>query len=423
MTKSFIRAAFTAALLATAAATTMTATAAIAADTKAADTNKVGAAVGKPLVVAQKALQTNDYQTALTAVQEAQAVPDQTPYETYVINKFLSVIYIDLKDYPKATATAEAAADSPAMPDEDRHDIVHNALVLAAQANQYQKVLTYGQQLEKINALDDTTLTMVAVAYYSQKDETNAQKYAQMALDAAKAGGKKPPQNALIIIGNIQGKTNPEAARKSLEQLVLSGGDLGDWNRLVNDAVGEKGLSNFDALNLYRLLYLQGAMQSADDYNFMGSLAESQRESTEAVKVFEAGVNAGKISAGDANAKMGKARSEAAADEKILSSVIVAARNGKRGEDDMQVAQDLWGYGRYAEVESLSRDAQAKGGAKDPGEIVVLLGMAQAAQGNYAAAQATLAQVTGSPGRMRTAHLWSLYAQSKQQGAATPAAH
>jgi hypothetical protein len=421
MNKSFIRAAFAAALLSTtaAAAMTITATAAVAAD----NTNKVGKAVGTPLEAAQKAMQANDFQTALTAAQQAQAVPNQTPYETYVINKFLSIIYVSLKDYPNATIAAEAAADSPVMPEEDKKDILHDALELAAQANQPQKAIGYGQELEKINGLNNRTATMVAVAFYSLKDNANAKKYAQMAIDAAKAAGEKPEQNALIIISNTQGNADPEAARRSLEQLAVNGGDPGDWNRLVNDAFSQKGLADADALNLYRLLFFAGAMQSADDYNYMGSLAEAQRDSTEAVKVFHAGVSDGKISSADANAKMGKARSEAAADEGILSTVISAAQKSKRGEDAMQVAQDLWGYGRYADVESLVRDAQTKGGAKDPGEINVLLGMAQVAQGKYDAGLATLGQVSGSPGRMRTARLWSLYAQSKQQGTAAPAAH
>jgi hypothetical protein len=424
MNKSFVRAALAAALLSTtvAGAMTITATAAVAAD----NTGKVGQAVGKPLAVAQKAMAAKDFQTALTAAQQAQAIPDQTPYETYVINKFLSIIYVGLKDYPNATTAVEAAADSPAMPDEDKQEILHNAVLLAMQANQYQKIIGYGQQLEQIKGMDDATLTMVAVAFYSLKDNANAQKYAQMAIDAAKAAGKKPEQNALIIVSNLQGKGDPEAARRSLEQLAVNGGDPGDWNKLVNNAFGEKGLANADALNLYRLLFLAGAMQSAEDYNYMGLLAQAQRDSTEAVKVFNAGVSIGKISAADANAKMGKARSAGEADEGILSTVISAAQKSKKGEDGedaMQVAQDLWGYGRYADVESLVRDAQTKGGAKDPGEIDILLGMAQVAQGKYDAGQATLAQVSGSPGRMRAAHLWSLYAQSKQQAAATPAAH
>ncbi len=126
-------------------------------------------------------------------------------------------------------------------------------------------------------------------------------------------------------------------------------------------------------------------------------------------------VSAGKITSADANSKLGKGRAEAASDEKIISSAITAARASKKGEDAMQVAQDLWGYGRYADVEALAGDALAKGGAKDPGEANVLIGMAQVAQGKYDAGIATLGQVSGTPGRLRTAHLWTLVAQAKQK--------
>ena len=69
----------------------------------------------------------------------------------------------------------------------------------------------------------------------------------------------------------------------------------------------------------------------------------------------------------------------------------------------------------------LAAAAKAKGGIKDPGEANVLIGMAQIAQGKYDAGIATLGQVSGSPARMRTAHLWTIYAQAKQKSGAAPA--
>jgi hypothetical protein len=171
---------------------------------------------------------------------------------------------------------------------------------------------------------------------------------------------------------------------------------------------------------MYRVLYIQGPMKSADDYTYMGTLAEAQRNGVEARNVLQAGVSAGKITA---NATLAKARGEAAGDEKIISQAMAAASKSKKGEDAMEVAQDLWGYGRYADVETMATQGKAKGGLKDPGEANVLIGMAQVAQGKYDQGVATLGQVTGSPGRLRTAHLWTLYAQAKQKGATSAPAH
>ncbi len=95
---------------------------------------KVGKAVGVPLTEAQKSMSAGDYPSALISAKLAQAVPDQNPYETYTINKFLSIIYINMKDYPNADVAVEAAADSDAMPDEDKKDICTMRCCLAANA-------------------------------------------------------------------------------------------------------------------------------------------------------------------------------------------------------------------------------------------------------------------------------------------------
>jgi hypothetical protein len=417
MKTKFVRAAFVAALMSTttAAVILMTTSAAMAVDA-----GKIGAAVGKPLSVASKALQAKDYPGALAALQQAQAVPDQTPFETYTINKFIAVVEINLQDTKAATKPAEDAADSPAMPDDDKKDMLHNALLLSASAQDYPKTIVYGKQLDQMNLLDADTSAMLAIAFYNQKDLASAKAYAQKSVDFSKAAGKQPSETAMQIVMSAQASNDQGAAEGTLEQMVVTYSHPEDWDELVGVSLGLKGLSNADALNMYRVLYIQGTMKTADDYTYMGNLAEDQRSFVEARNVLQAGVAAGKIGGG---AALNKARGEAAGDEKIISQAIAAAEKSKKGEDDMEIAQDLWGYGRYADVESISQAAKAKGGIKDPGEADVLIGMAQIAQAKYDVGIATLAQVSGSAARLRTARLWTLYAQSKQKaGGAAPAA-
>ncbi len=411
MKTNFVRAAFAAVLLSTTALT-----AAHAAD------NKVSKDVAVQLSAAQKAIQAQDFKTALTAVQAAQAVPNQTDFDTYTINQFAAQVDIGLKDMDGADKAEEAAADSPSLASDDANKkiILTNALLLSGNAQHWQKVVTYAQQLEAMGPLTDQEDGIVAVAYYNIKDIPNAKKYAQLSIDAAKAAGKQPDENAMKIVMSSQAATDQGAAEATLEQIVMNFNRPDDWDQLVGVSLGTKGLSNADALNMYRLLYIQGPMKTADDYNYMGNLAEDQRNSVEARNVLQAGVSAGKIGS---SAVLGKARGEAAGDEKIISQAMAAAQKSKRGEDGMQVAQDLWGYGRYSDVEAMATDAKSKGGIKDPGEAAVLIGMAQIAQKKYDAGIATLATVSGTPGRMRTAHLWTLYAQAsqKQAGGAAPA--
>ena len=139
MRSTSIRAAAVAALLA---ATSMVAAAAFAAD---APTPKITSGVAKALSDAQKAIGVKDYPTALAAVKKAQDVSGRTPYDDFLINQFLMSADLGLNDTAGAAAAAEAAADSPAIPDAQKPGIYHNALALALNAKQYDKAVTYGE--------------------------------------------------------------------------------------------------------------------------------------------------------------------------------------------------------------------------------------------------------------------------------------
>ena len=121
--KSIVRAAFAAALLGSAAALLAPAPV-FAADKPSHD-------VAKALADAQKAIAAADYATALTDIKTAQAVTDRTPYDDYLINSFFAQVYFAQKDYVSADAPIEAAADSPALPDEAKKGVVSNAFQIA----------------------------------------------------------------------------------------------------------------------------------------------------------------------------------------------------------------------------------------------------------------------------------------------------
>jgi len=419
MKKNFLRAAFVAALMSTAAVTgvAMTTTSAFAAD-------KLSADVAKDLKAAQDAITAKDAATAMTQIKAAQALSDRTPYDDFTINRFLSAVAAQQQDYTTAATAYDTFIGASYFNDlkpEEQKAAYHDATIVSQNAQHWSKVIEYGQKLEAMQGLDDLTETMIAIAYFQTKDNTNALKYAQMAVAAAKAEGKEPQPNATIIIGNIEGKSDPDAARRAIETLILSSNNPDDWGKLIDDALSHKGTKSIDALFLFRLRNAVGASK-ADDLTMQAGLAAQQHLDKEAVTVLEEGINSGKLTSGQATG-LSAARGNAARDAGVLNSVAAAANSSKNGQAALALAEDYWGYGRYADVEAMARLASTKGGLKDPGEATMLLGMAQAMQGKNAEAQTTLAGVSGAIARTRAARLWSLYAQVKAKGAATPAAH
>lgn len=418
MKKYFVTAALTVALLGTTAQAQMAPGSSGSQSQSHHSGDHVSKDVGAALKAAQDAIGKKDMATAQASIQAAQALSDRTAYDDFSINRFVSFISASTGDFPSAAKAFDAVIASEyfsGLKPEEQNATYHDATVVSQNAQHWPQVIQYGQKSEAVTQ-DDVIETMMAIAYYQTKDNANAQKYAQMAIDKAKADGKQPQPNALIIISNIQGKSDPDAARRTIESLILASNSADDWSKIIDDALSHKGTKSIDALFLFRLREAVGAMK-ADDYTVTAGLASQLHYDKEAATVLEQGISSGKITAGQATG-LASARSAAAKDAGVLSAVAAAANSSKNGQAALALAEDYWGYGRYADVEAMARLASTKGGLKDPGEATMLLGMAQAMQGKAADAQTTLAPVTGAEARTRAAHLWALYAQVKAKGVA-----
>lgn len=360
----------------------------------------------------------------MAKLKEAQAISDRTDFDNYIIARLMMSAAVGMNDMATAATAAEAAAGSPAMPDEDKRSVLHDALELATVQKQYPQVIQYGQQLAAMNGLDYQTMGMLAIAYYDTKDYPHAQQYAQQSVQLAKAAGQPPDRNALLIIEGSQANSNNQAgAEQTLEQIALQNGTPDVWGQLVGVTFGAKGMNDATAVYLYRLLMLAGAAKGSD-YREMASALNVLGYPTEAANILQQGISSGKVSQREVGAVLAKARRDAAADERMLPQIASAAAKSRSGEQDIKLAEDYWGYGRYADAEAAARRAVGKDGLKTPAEGPLMIGAAEVAQGKYAEAQQTLSQVSGSEAATRTAHLWSIYAQSRQGGrtAAAPAA-
>ena len=420
MKKKLVRAALAAALLcSTAGAATMVASTAAFAK----DEQRVSRDVGKPLQEAIDAAQKKDFATALAKIKEAQAVADKTDFDQYKINEILGFISINTDDYATAATAYEAMADSPVLPAEAAKATLHNALLLASQQKHWPKVIAYAPRLDALGGMDDKSYTVVAQAYYFGNDFENAKQWAQKAVDAAKAAGHQPEEGALEIIMSADAKNNNQAgAVQTLEQLAVNFGAPENWGQLIDVALSTKGIRELDALFLYRLRFISGATTAGEDYTDAAAIALHAGYPAEAQSVLEKGIANGKVSKGGrVAAQLASARSGARADEGSLKAIAAAAEKAKSGEQDVKLAEDYCGYGRYADAATAAARGVAKGGAKDPNEGQFILGISLVAQGNYTDARTALAKVDGSDARARAAHLWDLYAQFKSKQSAAPA--
>ena len=386
---------------------------------------KVSPPVGKLLTGAKKLMEAKDYAGAMVLIKQAQALPDQSPIDTYEINNFVAITAFSLNDHATADTAFEAMADSPAMPDAEKSGTLHNAALFATEAKHYDKAIKYAKALIAMGGpADPAVLGVLSQAYYFTNDFSNAEAAALQSI-ASTAPGAAPNRGALAIAlsSELKQKKQDEAF-KTLETVVTYYDESDQWAQLIDVSLGTKGIKDLDALNLYRLKIAAKGASAPDDFTVMAALALQNGYPVEAQAVLEAGIAAGKVTnSGNAGQQLADARGRAAKDRATLSSFEAAAVKSPNGELDVKLAETLYGYGRYADAVTAARRGLGKGGAKtDANEANMVIGMALAMQGNGTDALAALDNVkNGSPAVMRVQHLWSLYAGRKY--ATAPAAH
>jgi tetratricopeptide (TPR) repeat protein len=406
MTTKRFRAPLTAALFAAAASVALLTSPAAAA------TPKLTTAVNNALAEAQKAANGGDLAAANAAIAKARAVATKTDYDDYMINTVTIAVAVKGQDMATAETAAEAAADSPAVPEDQKPNALRTALILANNQKHYDKSVGYAKQLAATNTTDPVTQTAITQAFYLGKDYPDALSFTQKRMDAEKAAGKQSDRATLQIMLDIQVAMKDEAgAERTLEQLVAQFNDPADWTQMIDVALSSKGLRDVEVVWLGRLIFLSGATPSKQDVDLFGSTASHLTFFGDAQVAQQHG-----------GSGFPDAAARADADKKTIPAQI-AAEPKQNGNYSAKLAEALYSYGMYPEAEAASKVAMSKGGVTDTTEAPMVLGQALTAQGKYDDAIAAFGQVQGGgPATARITRLWVALANIKKNPpAAAPA--
>jgi hypothetical protein len=375
---------------------------------------KITSGVLKALSAAQTANNKKDYPAALAAIQDAQKVSDRTPYDNLMINRFAMSVHVGMNDLDAADVDAEAAADTDPsiIPDADKGAIYRAALQLALRDKHNDKAVKYAKLYAATTPPPPASdQALIAQALYLGGDYAGAAALAQKNIDAATAAGKKPVRNDLDVVLAAQVKQKDEAgAEKTLESLVANYNAPEDWDQIMGVALTTRGMRDIDYVYMGRLMFLRGGKITASDASLIGSTASKEGLYGDAIQAEKLG-----------GTNFPSPDAKADADKKTIPQQISAGAK-QNGQYNVKLAQALYGYGMFPEAITAAQAAKTKGGATDPTEPDMVIGMAQAASGQYAAAATTFDGISQSnPASARVARLWGYYVKSKANPATAAA--
>jgi tetratricopeptide (TPR) repeat protein len=362
--------------------------------------------VGTPINDALKLVEQKKWDEAMAKVQQADQVKDKTPYEEFMVSKYLAYIAVNRQpqDIPTATAAVNRQIASDGAPDAEKPAMYGMSMLLNYAAKDYAKVIQSGEEYQKLGQpLEGNQVTVLAQAYYETMDFMNAAKVAKAGAD------QMPTPENLGLLLNSQAKLKDDAGyRVTLDKLATVSTQPEVWGQVMDFALDQVSKGPMDGqehrlLNLFRLATLAGTIRK-EDYPVIVTIDLKNGLPNEAKEMVAKGGVTGDLAT--------QTTSMLANDQGSLQGLAAEAGKQTNGEIDVKLGESYMTYGRNDEAAAALRAGIMKGGLKDLPDAQTTLGIAlfKAGKKDEALAEFRKAETASTPSGV-VAHVWALFLQ------------
>lgn len=375
--------------------------------------------VGQPVAQAGQLLKDKKFKEALQKLAVADAVPNKTAYERYVIEGTRAAIDLNSGDDRGAIKALDAALATGILSPQDALLRIQALVQLDYKVADYPAAIAAASRYYQQGGTADEPRLLQAQAYYQEGDFAGAARTVRAILQADEKAGKKPDKNLLLTLVSSEYQQKNEAGHiDALERLVAFYPKPQYWTDLLAAVATTPGFAaDRLALDLYRLKLANGAMSGANDYMEAAQLALLAGLPGDAKAILDKGYAAGTLGK-DVQAEREKrlaamAATQANDDGKTLAqqeSDAVKAANGIAWE---KLGEAYASYDQYDKAIAAYQKALQKGSLQHPDDATLHLGVAYLASGQRAKAQETLSAVAGGDGTRALAQLWLIDAKAR----------
>ena len=369
--------------------------------------------VGKPVEAAEQLIKQKKLKEALAKLAEADAVPDKSPYEVYIIEATRAVVDVETADYPAAIKAIEAVLSTGILPPTEALQRRATLVELAYQAKDFAAVVTDAERYYEAGGEEPAPRLLMAQAYYLQNDFADAARASRLVLQNEQKTGKPPSESVLQMLASSAYKQKDEAGYvDALKGLVASHPKQQYWVELLDAVRRRPSFADRLALDLDRLKAAVGAMERPEQYMEAAQLALEAGLPADAKALLDQGYAAGILGQGAGAERQRRladmAKRESAGDDEGLMRLTRAAEAAANGVSWIKLGDVYASDGRYERAIAAYQKGVAKGGLAHPDDAQLHLGVAYLAAKEPEKARAALAAVSGDDGARDLAQLWLL---------------
>ena len=362
--------------------------------------------VGKPLQAAAADLKARRGRDALAEVARAEAVPNRTPYENFLIAQIKASAATLVGDYDTAISASEAVLNSGRTSGAQSLEMVKAIAVAYYQKKDYPKAAQWSQRYFKEGGNDPAIRTMLLQSHYLSGDCAAVNR--SVSADESRAS----EQELQMLLNCYERSRDTGGYVATMEKLVVHYPKKEYWTDLLSRVQKKPGFSDRLALHVYRLKLATGNMNGTNDYMEMAQLALQAGVPAEAKKVVDKGYEVKALGTGQEASRHQRLRDLVARDMAEAEKNRAANEQSGDGNDLVKVGMNYVFEGKADKGISLIEQGIKKGGLKRPDDAKLTLGEAQIMGGQRERGVKTLRTVQGSDGTADIARLWVLNARA-----------
>jgi hypothetical protein len=368
--------------------------------------------IGKPLQAAIDLLKQRRGKEALAQAHAAQAVPDKTPYETYLVTRVLGQAAAAAGDNAAAASALETAANSSAAPAADRLQLLAAAAGQYYALKDYSKAATVATRYFQYGGTDKAIRTVYVQSLYLGGNYGAAAREIAQDVENEERAGKNPGEDQLQLLANAYLQSKDAAGYgRSMERLVALYPKRDYWLSVIDNVQRRSGFNERLQIDVARLKLDVGTMRSANEYLEFAQLSLIEGFPMEATRIIEKGYQAGMLGTGPEAERHKRLRDLAAknlaADRKAVAEAEKQDPSGKDGKTLFNDGFNLVLHGKNEKGFALMQQGlKLGGGFRRADHAKLQLGYAYHVAGQNANAVEMFKTVQGTDGAAALARLW-----------------
>jgi hypothetical protein len=331
--------------------------------------------VFQALAKAQEHLEADNYAAARRELDQVRGIADLNTYERGQLLYFTGLIDYQQDNLPAAVRAFEQVVALPDLPAGFRADTMWALVQLAMAAEEYRKVIEYGNQwLQTAENPTGDPFYLLAVAHYQLNEFPRTVEMMKRAIEIAERDGRHAREDWYGLLRAAYHELEDYPALRELLELMAARWPKKEYWVHLSAIYAELDIEGRQLATL-EAIYEAGWMDREAEILQLAQLYMLNNGAYKGARVIEQGLSDGMVERNERNYRLlAQAWMQAEDDRRSIPPLREAAQRARTGDLYAQLAQSHLNLYEYEECVQAARNGISRGGLNRPDTANMVLG-------------------------------------------------